>query len=117
VQILIVAEDLAAVESTSHLLETWGCEIAHAASRAEADAYLHQAERVPDLLIAACDQGGAEAGLTMIEAVRAAAGSPIPAFLIGTEGTASVSGVEILHVPVRPAELRALIAHLLEASV
>ncbi len=117
VQILILAEDSGAVEGTSHLLKTWGCEIAHAASRAEANAYLQHAERAPDLLIALCNEGSAETGASMIKAVRAAAGSPVPAFLIGAEGTASVPGFEILQQPIRPAELRALIAHLLEASL
>ncbi len=117
VQILILTKDPPAMQSTMQLLGTWGCSIVHAASREDAHIQLQSAERAPDLLIAACGQGDVHLALEMIEGVRVAAGSPIPAFLIGTGGNASAPGIEVLQQPIRPAELRALIAHLLAQPI
>jgi len=112
-QVLLIAKRAFSMGDAAHLLQAWGCEIAHASSREEASLYLQGAERAPDLLITACDQGEVQAGAELIAALRTEAESAIPAFLIGTMGEAVPCGLEVMPLPVKAAELRALIAHLM----
>jgi signal transduction histidine kinase/CheY-like chemotaxis protein len=117
VQILIVTAHESLFETIVNQLASWGCEVATVVSSDAARIHMRSAERTPDLLIAGCDQGKIEAPAEMIHSLRVEAESFIPAFLISPESESQTqvqgSGLEVLHLPIKPAELRALIAHLL----
>lgn len=119
--VLVVDDDAGVRTATVELIERWRC-VAIAAESVEtaaaATAAANAAGRGPDLIVA--DYHLAEAtALEAIAAVRAAAGRPVPAIVVtadrgrDTEERVAKAGFELLAKPVRPAELRSLMAHLL----
>jgi signal transduction histidine kinase/CheY-like chemotaxis protein len=115
-----LVENQAAIDGAMRaLLRRWGCSTSSAASSAEAVAAARARGQAPRLIIADLHLDGGERGFDAIEALRAAFGAVTPAFLItadpsdaGTSVEAS-GGLEVLRKPVRPAELRSLMAYLL----
>lgn len=118
-QVMLADDDALALSAMSSLLESWGCEVtaAHAAGELlDALARGH----TPDILITDLRLGGATDGLALIAAARPRAGrAALPAVLISgdtaPESLARIqaAGVPMLHKPVRPARLRALMHRLL----
>lgn len=115
---LVIDDDEPARAGMCGLLETWGCIAVAAATSGDAIAQLGGHDRPPELIV--CDYWLAEeTGLSAIERVRAAVGASIPAVLITAETSRSVlsaaraSAVPLLHKPVSPLKLRALLAQLL----
>jgi len=108
VQVLLVARNAPDFEAAALQLETWGCEVAVLSSREAASVYLQQSDRAPDLLIAGCDQGQVAAGFETISALRAEAETFIPAFIFAaeTERLAPQHDLEIMNLPIHPAQLR-----------
>jgi signal transduction histidine kinase len=117
-RVLVVENDLAVSEAMAALLTRWSCEVRVAATRSGALARLDGGWR-PDLIIADqhLDQGGL--GSQTIRHVRTKTGSAVPALLVTADPSDALavdarrSGIELMHKPVKPAELRALMAHLL----
>jgi signal transduction histidine kinase len=117
--VLVVDDDALARAALCELLKSWGCRVQAAASGAEA---LAGGAPAPDLI--ACDYRlpGAEKAIDVIAGLRARHGAPIPAFLIsGDTGTevlraAESAGLTLLHKPVRPARLRALMHRLVRPA-
>jgi CheY-like chemotaxis protein len=100
-------------------LRSWGCRVATGASDTAALAQLAQECGQPDLIISDYRLAHGRTGIEAIERLRAALGAPIPAFLIsGDTGPerlreASASGYRLLHKPVPPIMLRAMLNRLL----
>jgi signal transduction histidine kinase len=119
VQILLFAAHESAFESIMPLLQAWGCDIALSTSREVASSCLQQAERAPDLLIVSMHHNDTQSGVETVTALRTEAELSIPAILIGaaSETKTDLKHIETLCRPVKPAELRALMAHLLRASI
>ena len=96
------------------LLGGWGCRVATAASQAEALALVARAGRLPDLVLADLHLDEGPDGLEVIDALRAAWGR-VPAALLTADRDpmlrprARARQVELLHKPVKPAALRALL--------
>jgi len=103
------------------LLERWGCLTLGAADGNGARAVLATRDRPPDLIISDYHLATGEDGLAVIAQIRAAAGQRVPAILVTAETSstlptaAQASGVPVLHKPVSPMKLRALVTHLLAA--
>jgi signal transduction histidine kinase/CheY-like chemotaxis protein len=117
---LVIDDDEAARTGTCGLLESWGCLTLSAERGDEAIAQLAAHDRPPELIV--CDYRlGSEDGLEAIERVRMQIGEPVPAVLVtadtaaATLQAAQAAGVPILHKPVSPVKLRALLAQLLGA--
>ena len=115
---LVVDDDEAARTGTCGLLQSWGCLPLAAAGGDEAIAQLSAHDRPPELIV--CDYRlGAEDGLETIERIRAQIGETVPAVLVTADTAASVlqaaqaAGVPLLHKPVSPVKLRALLTQLL----
>lgn len=118
-QVMLADDDALALGAMSSLLESWGCEVRAAHT---ADELLDVLARgsAPHILITDLRLGGATDGLALIAAVRTQAGrAGLPAVLISgdtaPESLARIqaAGVPLLHKPVRPARLRALMHRLL----
>jgi CheY-like chemotaxis protein len=98
------------------LLEGWGCKVVTAADIDEAAA-IASANGTPDIIIADyhLDTGN---GLTLIRDMRQRFGANIPGILATADRTQAVRDgataldVEVLHKPLRPAALRALLAQM-----
>jgi signal transduction histidine kinase len=117
-KVLVVENDVAVREAMATLLRRWSCTVAVAATRKQALGHLDGDWR-PDLIIADqhLDQG--DLGSQTIRHARIKAARAIPALLITADPSDALaaearrSGIELMHKPVKPAELRALMAHLL----
>jgi CheY-like chemotaxis protein len=114
---LVIDDDEAARTGMCGLLETWGCVTLSAKDSGDAVAQLDAHDRPPELVV--CDYWLMdETGLDAIERLRAAIGY-VPAVLVTAETSRSVllaaqaAGTPLLHKPVSPPKLRALLAQLL----
>jgi signal transduction histidine kinase len=120
--VVIVEDDEPALVGMQRLLEDWGCLTLTAGSAAEALDRLTEHDRPPELIV--CDYQ-LRVGVTGIEAIhhiRMAAQCPVPAVLVTGDTTPEVlraaneHGLPLLHKPVSPAKLRALLARLLVSA-
>jgi signal transduction histidine kinase len=117
-RVLIVENDPPVAEAMKGLLDRWGCEAVSAGTCAEALAAV-DAEANFDLIVADMHLDKGENGVDVIDAVRSALGFPIPGFIVTadhsetTEAVVAARGYELLRKPIKPAELRSLMAHLL----
>jgi len=117
--VAVVDDDAMVIDSLATLLEGWGLQVISAASGEE---LLKKLEHAPDLLITDFRLGTGD-GLAVAHAVREAYPGAACQVVIVTGDTSEQSvrvldgsGYQVLHKPVRPARLRALVAHLLGSA-
>ncbi len=114
--VLCIDNDAAILDGMTTLLGQWGVGVDRAGGIDEALAAV--AQRRPDLILADYHLDGGENGLDALEQTRAACELPPPgALLTADHGVellvqARKAGYAVLHKPIRPAALRALIAQL-----
>ncbi len=103
-------------EGMAALLGSWGCETALGQSAEEIMSAIEGAGRAPDLLLIDLHLGDGDDGFSIIARLRQRWGADLPAALItadrdpGTVAAARGQRVDVLLKPVKPAQLRALIA-------
>ena len=113
--VLCIDNEARVREAMATLLGGWGCEVATASSQAEALARVREAGRLPDLVLADLHLDEESDGLEIVEALRASWGRTVPAALVTADRDpmlrlrARARQVELLHKPVKPAALRALL--------
>ena len=113
--VLCIDNEARVLEAMAALLGGWGCHVATAASQAEALRSVEETGRVPDLVLADLHLDDAPDGLAVVAALRAAWGRDVPAALVTADRDptlrlrARALQVELLHKPVKPAALRALL--------
>jgi signal transduction histidine kinase/CheY-like chemotaxis protein len=120
IRAVVIDSDAAVVESLRPLFERWGCETRFVADAAGAAALLAAEPAFrPDIILADYHAANGGRGLAAIAQIRQAFGRDIAAIVItgdpsrATADEAAAAGCEALPKPVKPAELRALILHLL----
>jgi Na+/proline symporter/signal transduction histidine kinase/CheY-like chemotaxis protein len=113
--VLCIDNEAQVREAMATLLGGWGCEVAAVASQAEALAAVARVGRLPDLVLADLHLDDGPDGLLVVEALRRAWGRTVPAALVTADRDptlrvrARALQVELLHKPVKPASLRALL--------
>lgn len=113
--VLCIDNEAQVREAMAALIGGWGCQVAVAASLDEAIAAVDRAGRFPDLLVADLHLDEGPDGLEIIETLRRRWALAVPAALITADRDptlrprARARGVELLHKPVKPAALRALL--------
>ena len=121
-RILLVADDALVRDSYARLLQLWGCE---ARVHADADAVfasLGQDGWRPHLVITDHRLGGAFNGRQLIDALRQRWGADLPAAIMtgDTEDAelrqTRTDTLRVLYKPLRPAELRQVLAQLWRAE-
>jgi signal transduction histidine kinase len=118
VRVVLVDDDPLALAGMQSLLESWGCAVIAATGSEELNAVLEQAPLPPELVISDFRLQGTANGIDIIRTTRARFGPDLPAVLIsGDTGAdtlrrAQAEGLPLLHKPVRPARLRALLNRL-----
>ncbi len=116
--IVVIDDDALALEGTGGLLRSWGCRVVTAHSDREALAKLNGS--APDLIISDFHLQDGRTGIDAIGALRDAFGGAIPAFLVSGDITqqrlreTGASTHHLLHKPVNPMALRAIISSLLK---
>ena len=119
-KVVVIDNDIAVRQAMGALLDRWGCEARLFAGLDEIEASIGaEPAFAPDIILADFHLDDGQSGLAAVARFRAAGGAPIPAVVITADHSPEVSDAvsaaacEILRKPVKPAELRALITHLL----
>ncbi len=121
--LIAVIDDQALVRAGMHgLLTAWGYQVVVAGSADEAEAQFHNLRR-PDALICDYRLPGEENGLQLVTRLRETyATAATPCILISGDTApllghqAKTAGCHLMHKPVRPATLRALLGELLSVQ-
>jgi CheY-like chemotaxis protein len=120
--ILVIDDDALVLEAMGGLLKSWGCEVMAVSSTREALAATAAHTRLPDLIISDYRLADGTTGFDAISQLRKAVGVPVSAFLISGDTAperlreANISGYPLLHKPVMPMTLRAVVTQLLKES-
>jgi signal transduction histidine kinase len=116
--ILVIDDAPIVLEGTGGLLGKWGYSVVTAASDEAALIQLTERQQRPDLIISDYHLANGKTGIEAIERINAAFGAPIPAILISGDTAperlhdAKDKGYILLHKPVDPMRLRAVMHQL-----
>ena len=120
--VLVIDDELAVCDATAALLTGWGCRVLTAGGAAEMKAALTGERRVPDLILCDYRLRGDENGIAVIEDLRAEYNDDIAALIVTGDtmparlAEARASGLPVMHKPLNPAKLRAMIAGLIQVQ-
>ncbi|AZO39591.1 response regulator [Mesorhizobium sp. M2A.F.Ca.ET.037.01.1.1] len=118
-KVLLVENDADVLSAMTSLLERWQCLVRAATSTDDALDLLGDTDWVPDIIIADQHLDGGDLGTATIAEVRDYLGRSVPALIVTADGSEHVAkatraaGIELMRKPLKPAQLRALLAHLL----
>jgi PAS domain S-box-containing protein len=118
-EVILIEDDLAVATATQRFLEAWGCRVTTVASGGQALSALEDLARPPDLIIADYRLPEGRSGMDVIAQLQGDHIEGVPALIVTGDTspesleTLSKCGYSVLHKPVRPAKLRALVSHLL----
>jgi signal transduction histidine kinase/ActR/RegA family two-component response regulator len=114
--VLVIDDDRAIRQALGEVLVGWGCRVLAAESAREALARLVEGHFTPDAILADYRLRDERSGAEAIAQVRHALGRSLPAALLTGDTAparlreASASGFLLLHKPVQPARLRAVLS-------
>jgi CheY-like chemotaxis protein len=117
--VVVVDDDALVLDGMRGVLKSWGCSVVTATSGDAALAALSE-QRRPDIIISDYRLRDGKTGFDVIESIRRAFGTSIPAFLISGDTAperlreARASGYYLLHKPVFPITLRSVVSQLLK---
>jgi two-component system, sensor histidine kinase len=117
--VVVVDDDPLVLDGMGGIFRSWGCGVIAAGSYSEALKGLADHESGPDLIVSDFCLPHGETGIGVIEKLRGEFRSPIPAFLVSGDTDpellrqARSSGFHLLHKPVAPITLRALVNQIL----
>lgn len=118
-RVLVLDDDGSVLEAMRNLLEGWGCEVLTTATPEEAEAGIAAGSRLPDMLIVDYRLRQHASGIETIGRLHQVAGHRVPALVITGDTApdrlreAQESGYPLLHKPVKPAQLRAVVRQLI----
>ncbi|HMH45268.1 MAG TPA: hybrid sensor histidine kinase/response regulator, partial [Pyrinomonadaceae bacterium] len=118
--VVVIDDDPLVLDSTGGLLRSWGCQVLTAGSARVALAGLADCNQSPDLIISDYQLSDGQTGIEAIKELRKSLNLPIPAFLISGDTAPErmrevrTSGYHLLHKPVRPRALRAMLSKFLK---
>jgi two-component system, sensor histidine kinase len=117
--VLLIENDADVRGATLRLLSRWSCRAVTAGRLEEIPHVMDGIDGLPDIILADYHLDDGQTGLAVVREVRRLAGQQIPAVVITADrgnaivGDVRAMGCELMHKPVKPAELRALMTHLL----
>jgi len=118
--IVVVDDDPLVLDGMGSLLRSWGCHVVAGSSGEAALSGLADLRQLPDLIVSDYRLLDGKTGIEAIEHVRGAFSRPIPAFLLSGDTNpdllrqARASGYHLLHKPVDPMTLRAMLNQMLK---
>ncbi len=120
--VLLVDDESAILRGMAELFDNWHIDLVTAHSADEAVQWLETIDRSPDVIVSDYRLPDDTDGIEVITRLRQKYGHDIPAILV-TGDTApdtilriSQAGIPMLHKPLRPAKLRALLTHLIQQA-
>jgi len=117
-KVLIVENDATVLDAMQTLLERWSCEARAAPGLTALNSLIGDGFR-PEIVLADYHLDRSECGLDAVEHLRAKVDPQLPAIVVTADHSPAIAdktraaGCDILLKPVKPAELRALMVHLL----
>lgn len=118
--VLVIENEPTVVEAMRALLTRWGCSVRVATSLEDVAALFNETpDYAPDIVLADYHLNRGQTGVAVVSDLRRRLGLEVPAIVISadrtlTQASLSTSGsFELLRKPVKPAELRALMHHVL----
>ncbi|HEY4191198.1 MAG TPA: hybrid sensor histidine kinase/response regulator, partial [Mesorhizobium sp.] len=118
-KVLLIENDPDVMQAMTSLFERWQCVVRQASTTDEALYKLGDTAWVPDIVIADQNLDGGDLGSHTIAEVRDYLGRMVPALIVTADPSelvvkaAKAAGIELMRKPLKPAQLRALLAHLL----
>ena len=123
-RILVIENDLEALQAMEALLRQWGCELRLANSAREAIGSLtNENAWTPDVIIADQHLDNNEQGTSVLRVIRQLTGRRIPAVIVTADPSESLwkmadqGRLDVMQKPIKPAQLRALLSHLRTRSL
>jgi signal transduction histidine kinase len=119
--VVVIDDDPLVLDGMGGILRSWGCAVITADSEQAALASIQRTSRRPDLIISDYRLPSGKTGIEAIKVLNRESGGLIPAFLISGDTApdrlrdASEHGFHLLHKPVPPMRLRAMVNQLLRA--
>jgi signal transduction histidine kinase/CheY-like chemotaxis protein len=119
-RVLVVDDEPDVRAALDGLLKRWGCSVETAASGGEA---LAAGRASPDLVLCDLRLGDDESGFDVLDRLKARSGANLQCVIVTADASpgriadAHARGLSLLHKPVRPAKLRALVEQLLRERV
>jgi signal transduction histidine kinase/CheY-like chemotaxis protein len=119
-RVLVVDDEPDVRAALDGLLQRWGCSVETAASGGEA---LSADRASPDLVLCDLRLGESESGFDVLDRLQARWGTSLHGIIVTADASteritdAHARGYPLLHKPVRPAKLRALLEQLLRERV
>jgi CheY-like chemotaxis protein len=120
--VVMIDDDAMVREGMQGLLVSWGCRVVTAATDDAALAELAACASMPDLIISDYRLAAGKTGFEAVTRLRHVLGAAIPAFLISGDTAperlreAAASGYHLLHKPVPPNALRAMVSQFLRCG-
>jgi len=117
--VVVVDDDPLVLDGMGGMFRSWGCRVVAGGSSSAALNGLTDYDGPPDLIISDFCLLHGETGIEVIERLRHQFGAPIPGFLISGDTNpdllrqARARGFHLLHKPVDPMTLRAMLNHML----
>jgi CheY-like chemotaxis protein len=117
--VVVIDDDSLVLEGMCGLFRNWGYHLLVAGTDDEVLAGIANRDRPPDLIVSDYHLSGGKTGIEIIEALRRKLSAEIPAFLVSGDTSpellrqARASGYHLLHKPVDPMTLRAMVSYVL----
>jgi signal transduction histidine kinase/CheY-like chemotaxis protein len=117
--VVLIEDDPFVLEGMGGLFRSWGYHLLIAGTDNKAVAGVTDGDSQPDLIVSDYHLPGGKTGIDVIEGLRRAFSAKIPAFLVSGDTSpellrqARAGGYHLLHKPVDPMTLRAMVAQVL----
>jgi signal transduction histidine kinase len=121
-KVLVVENDQAVMEAMVSLLESWHCSVRMASHTEEAIDLLGDTAWAPDIILADQHLDNGDLGSHVIDHVRYYLQRHVPAVIVTADPSEKLVArarqvdIELMRKPLKPAQLRALMAHLLATN-
>jgi signal transduction histidine kinase len=116
--VVVIDDDPLVLEGMGGLFRSWGYQLVAGADD-EALAGVADRDRPPDLIVSDHHLSSGKTGIEVIEGLRRTLSADIPAFLVSGDTSpellrqARATGYHLLHKPVDPMTLRAMVSHVM----
>jgi CheY-like chemotaxis protein/anti-sigma regulatory factor (Ser/Thr protein kinase) len=120
--VLVIDDDPAAREAAAGLLAQWGCETLLASCGTQAEDLLRARSTVPSVILCDYRLGAGELGTEVVQRLRACLREDVPALIVTADASAlskeavDGAGMHLLRKPLKPANLRAVLHHVLSIN-
>ena len=117
--VVVIDDDPLVLDGMCGLFRSWGYQLLVAGTDDEVLAEIANHDRPPALIVSDYHLSGEKTGIEVIDALRRTFSAEIPAFLVSGDtspellGQAHASGYHLLHKPVDPMKLRAMVSFVL----